>query len=114
MGFGESEAGWGVAELGRGGNMERATARAASVSAGEGRCDGGVGGLSAWGCCGRDGGWVVVVRSGAVGGAGGGGSSGRASPVPKGVGGRVLPEIGPAGVESWLWVLAGRDGRGWR
>jgi hypothetical protein len=40
--------------------MERAAARAASVSAGEGRGDGGVGGVVAAGCCGGGGGvWVV-------------------------------------------------------
>jgi hypothetical protein len=55
-GFCGSEADCGGASLGRGGKMERAAARAASVAAGEGRGGGGV----AAGCCGGGGGvWVV-------------------------------------------------------
>jgi hypothetical protein len=52
--------GWDGVALARSGKRERATARAAAVSAGEGRCGGGVGGISAWVCCGCDGGWVGV------------------------------------------------------
>jgi len=59
--------GWDGAALERSGKMERATARAASVSAGEGRVELG---------------WRVSAMGGGVGWAG---QSGRASPAPTGV-----------------------------
>src|SRR5580704_1371399 len=105
--------GWGSgagdgALLGRGGKMERATLRAASVSAGEGRVGGGVGGGAGGGCCG-DGGGCVVWSGGVVGDAARAvGEAGRASPAPTGaVGAGVARDgVGCLGFGGWryLWL----------
>jgi hypothetical protein len=86
--------GGGGALLGRGGKMERATLRADSVSAGEGRVGFGVGGGAAGRC---SGGGCVVWSGGVV------GEAGRASPAPTGAG--VAGDgVGCLGFGGWRWA----------